>query len=99
MHAETARAQIRIDKWLWHARFFKTRGLAATAAQSGLIRVDGRAIEKAGYGVAPGMTLVFPQGSRVRSVRILDCGERRGPAPEARTLYDDLDPPIGGTPE
>jgi ribosome-associated heat shock protein Hsp15 len=96
MTAEPARAQIRIDKWLWHARFFKTRGLAASAALSGHIRVDGRAIDKAGYGVAPGMTIVFPQGARVRSVKILACGARRGPAPEARTLYDDLDPPPGG---
>lgn len=93
MTADAPRETIRIDKWLWQARFFKTRALAATAAQGGSIRVNGRAIDKAGYGVGPGATLVFPQGGHVRSVKILACGERRGPAPEARTLYEDLDPP------
>ena len=87
------RPSIRIDKWLWQARFFKTRGLAAELAQSGHLRVDGRVIGKAGYAVGPGHTLVFPQGSLVRSVRIVACGVRRGPSSEARTLYDDLDPP------
>ena len=87
------RSTIRIDKWLWQARFFKTRGLAADLAQSGHLRVDGRVIGKAGYAVGPGHTLVFPQGSLVRSVRIVACGTRRGPSSEARTLYDDLDPP------
>ena len=96
MTADPPRPSIRIDKWLWHARFFKTRGLAAEAAQSGHIRVDGRPIDKPGYGVSPGTTLVFPQGPRVRSVKLIACGERRGPAPEARTLYEDLDPPPGG---
>lgn len=87
------RETIRIDKWLWHARFFKTRAAAADLAHSGHLRVDGRTIEKAGYGVGPGNTLVFPQGNMVRSVRVLQCGVRRGPAPEARLLYEDLDPP------
>lgn len=87
------RPTIRIDKWLWQARFFKTRGLAADLVQSGHLRVDGRAIAKAGYAVGPGHTLVFPQGALVRSIRIVACGVRRGPAPEARALYDDLDPP------
>lgn len=87
------RETIRIDKWLWQARFFKTRAAAADLAHSGHLRVDGRPIEKAGYAVGPGNTLTFPQGNLVRSVKILICGTRRGPAPEARTLYDDLDPP------
>jgi len=88
-----ARPSIRIDKWLWHARFFKTRPLAADFVEAGRLRVDGRNIEKPGYAVHPGNTLVFPLGPHVRSVKILACGERRGPAPEARTLYEDLDPP------
>ncbi|MCC6919772.1 MAG: RNA-binding S4 domain-containing protein [Alphaproteobacteria bacterium] len=88
-----ARPSIRIDKWLWHARFFKTRPLAADFVEGGKVRVDGRVIEKPGYAVHPGSTLVFPLGPHVRSLRILGCGERRGPAPEARTLYEDLDPP------
>ncbi len=87
------RPSIRIDKWLWQARFFKTRPLAADFVEGGKLRVDGRAIEKPGYAVHPGNTLVFPLGQHVRSVRIVACGERRGPAPEARTLYEDLDPP------
>ena len=93
MSGDEKRATIRIDKWLWHARFFRTRSLAAEMAHSGHIRVDGRTIEKAGYGVGAGQVLVFPQGNRVRSVKILQCGARRGPAAEAQTLYEDLDPP------
>ncbi len=88
-----ARPTIRIDKWLWHARFFKTRALAADLALSGRMRIDGRAVAKPGYGVGPGHTLVFPLGAHVRTIRILACGERRGPASEARALYQDLDPP------
>ena len=89
--------RIRIDKWLWQARFFKTRGLAAEAVSGGHLRLNGVPMGKPGHAVGPGDVLTFPQGAQVRLVRILACCSRRGPAPEARALYDDLHaPPEGG---
>lgn len=82
----------RLDVWLWRARFFKTRALAAQAAGKGL-RLNGRKSAKPGAGVKPGDRLSFAQGGRVRVVEILDLGERRGPAAEAQALYRDLDAP------
>jgi ribosome-associated heat shock protein Hsp15 len=85
--------KIRIDKWLWQARFFKSRGLAGELAGSGAVRVNGERIAKAAHGVRAGDVLTFPQASRIRVIRILGLGTRRGPAGEAQALYDDLDPP------
>jgi ribosome-associated heat shock protein Hsp15 len=82
--------RIRIDKWLWHARFHKSRALAQGAAASGHIRVDGRRIEKASAEVKPGDTLTLPRGREVVVVRIVACGIRRGPAKEAQALYEVL---------
>jgi len=84
---------IRMDKWLWQARFFKTRGLAAKICAAGKVRVDGEPVAKAHFLLRPGMVLTFPQGPHVRVVRMVSPGTRRGPAPEARTLYEDLAPP------
>ncbi|MBV1867470.1 MAG: RNA-binding S4 domain-containing protein [Marinosulfonomonas sp.] len=86
------RATIRIDKWLWYARFFKTRGLARTQVTGGHVRLNSDKISKPAQGVGAGDTLTFAQGSRIRVVRILAPGTRRGPAPEAAMLYDDLTP-------
>jgi len=85
--------KLRIDKWLWHARFFKTRALAAKVAASGQVRANGTRVAKASFAVSPGVVLTFPQASLVRVVRVRDLGQRRGPAPEAQLLYEDLDPP------
>lgn len=90
--AEAATSQ-RVDKWLWQARFFKTRTLAARTVSEGKVRVNGTRISKPARPIAPGDTLTFPQGRAVRLIRILAVGVRRGPASEAQTLYDDLDPP------
>lgn len=93
---------IRLDKWLWHARFFKSRSLAAAAVR-GPLRLNGQPVSKPSQSVLPGDVLTFTQGMRVRVVRIVAVGVRRGPAPEAQALYDDLQPvpPIAdpGTPE
>lgn len=86
------RPTLRLDKWLWHARFFKTRGLAAGMVSGGRVRVDGTPVSKPARAVGPGDVLTFPQGKVVRVVRILAIGSRRGPAPEARALYEDLTP-------
>lgn len=87
---DTAPETIRLDKWLWQARFFKTRSLAAKLVSTGKVRLDGQPVSKPARAVGPGAVLTFPQGSQVRVVRILGCGTRRGPAPEAQALYEDL---------
>ena len=83
---------MRLDKWLWQARFFKSRSNAAEMIEDGHVRVNGTRISRPGRDVAQGDTLTFPQGNRIRLVRILALGLRRGPAPEAQALYLDLDP-------
>lgn len=84
--------QIRLDKWLWHARFFKTRTLSAKTVSGGHVRVNGTKTSKPAHKVGAGDTLTFAQGRDIRVVQVLAPGERRGPATEARTLYDDLTP-------
>jgi ribosome-associated heat shock protein Hsp15 len=85
--------KIRIDKWLWHARFFKTRSLAAKVVSGGKLRVNGQPISKPAYMVSASDVLTFPQADNVRVIKVLAMGERRGPAPEAQQLYEDLAPP------
>jgi ribosome-associated heat shock protein Hsp15 len=87
-----AQPRLRIDKWLWQARFFKSRKLSAELVEAGSCRVNGNRIGKPGHGVAPGDVLTFPQGGRIRVVRVTALGQRRGPATEAQTLYADLAP-------
>ena len=89
---DAARPSIRIDKWLWHARFFKTRTLAASVVAAGKVRVDGTPVSKTSRAVSPDMVLTFVKEGEAKVVRILACGERRGPAPEAQSLYEDLSP-------
>ena len=88
---ETALTSVRIDKWLWAARFFKTRSLATRYVEKARCRVDGRVTDKPHASVAPGMVLTIALGPRVRVVRIRALGERRGPSVEARALYDEID--------
>lgn len=94
--ADLAAGRLRLDKWLWYARFLKTRTLAARLAASGSVRCGGHPITKANHKVKPGDVLTFPLGPHIRVIRVLALAGRRGPAPEARTLYEDLAPP---TPE
>jgi len=81
---------LRMDKWLWQARFFKTRALASRLCTGGRVRVNGIKIDKAHYGVRPGQVLTFPQGRQIRVVRVIALGTRRGSAKEAGLLYEDL---------
>lgn len=81
---------LRLDKWLWHARFFKTRALAAQLVERRRMRINQNVVRKPHYRVRPGDVLTFPQGARIRVVRVLAVGERRGPASEAETLYEDI---------
>lgn len=82
----------RVDKWLWHARFFKTRTLAAKTVGEGL-RINGERTDKPSATVRPGDTLTFRKDRHVRVIRVAAIGDRRGPVPEAQALYEDLDPP------
>lgn len=79
--------QVRIDKWLWHARFYRSRRRAQEAAASGLVRLNGTRVEKPGTGVRPGDVLTLPRGREVVAIRIEALAERRGAAPDARKLY------------
>lgn len=85
--------KLRVDKWLWHARLFKSRGLAGEAATSGHLRVNGSKIDKASHAVKPGDVLTFPKAGYIRVIQVNEIGTRRGPAAEAQALYEDLDPP------
>lgn len=87
----------RIDKWLWYARFFKTRSLATKFVNSGKIRVksngqSGR-ITKPSQTVKLDDVLTFAMGRRIRVIKVRAPGTRRGPALEAQSLYEDLSPP------
>jgi ribosome-associated heat shock protein Hsp15 len=86
-----AAAKLRLDKWLWQARFFKTRAIAADLVSQGHVRVNGIPVSRPGRDITTGDVLTFPQGSRIRVVRILALGLRRGPATEAQDLFQDLD--------
>lgn len=90
---EPPRETIRLDKWLWQARFFKSRGIAAERVSSGKVRLNSQNVSKPARAVGEGDVLTFAQGRWVRVIRIRTCGDRRGPAPEARALYDDLSGP------
>jgi len=82
---------LRIDKWLWHARFYKTRAIARQAACSGVLRLNNARVEKPGVAVKRGDVLTVPRGYReVAVVRVQALGVRRGPAAEAQALYQVL---------
>ena len=82
----------RLDKWLWHARFFKTRSKATTFVKSGRLRLNDEKIAKPHQPVRIGDVLTFPKTHDIRVVRVLDLAERRGPFSEAQLLYDDISP-------
>jgi ribosome-associated heat shock protein Hsp15 len=82
-----------LDKWLWQARFFKTRSLASRIVIDGQVRVNSQRAAKAATAIRLGDVLTFTQGARVRVVRVTALAQRRGPASEAQGLYDDLTPP------
>jgi ribosome-associated heat shock protein Hsp15 len=84
--------RLRLDKWLWQARFFRTRSLAARVVGEGHVRLNGVRTVKPSAGVAPGDVLTFAQGRDVRVVEVAALGVRRGPAEEARALYVDRTP-------
>jgi ribosome-associated heat shock protein Hsp15 len=80
--------RIRIDKWLWQARFYRSRGLAQQATESGIVRLNGARVVKAGHGLKCGDVVTLPRGREVLAVRVVAFGKRRGPASEAQALYE-----------
>lgn len=86
---------IRLDKWLWHARFRKSRAAAAEFCGEGRIRVNRNPVSKPATALRIGDVLTLPLGPGIRVVRVLGFGLRRGPPAEARLLYEevaDVDP-------
>lgn len=83
---------MRVDRWLWAARFFKTRSLASGACVGGKVDVNGEAAKPA-KALRPGdlIKVTLPRGGRI--ARVVALSERRGPAGAARELYADLTPP------
>ena len=82
--------RLRLDRWLWHVRAYRTRPLAAAQIASGGVRINGQPCRKPGRPVGPGDIVTFALGRRVLTYEVLAPGTRRGPAPEAATLYRDL---------
>lgn len=89
----SADERMRLDKWLWHARFFRTRALAQAACAAGKVRVNAVRTHKAHQQVAAGDVLTFAQGGRIRVVRVRALAERRGNATAAGQLYEEVPAP------
>ncbi len=81
----------RIDKWLFCARFYRTRALAQAAASSGRLRLNGNRVEKPAQPLKAGDVLTIGRGGQVMALKVLALAERRGPASLARTLYEVLE--------
>ena len=81
----------RLDKWLFHARFYRTRPLAQAATVAGRVRLNGIKVEKPGHILKPGDILTLGKGGQVVAVRVLALAQRRGPPSEARALYEVLE--------
>ena len=84
---------LRIDKWLWYARFFKSRNLASKLCTSTKLRLNCELICKGHASLKEGDVLTFPKEDDVRVIKVVSLATRRGPASEAATLYEDLEPP------
>jgi ribosome-associated heat shock protein Hsp15 len=90
--SDTPATAVRLDRWLWAARMFRSRSLAAEACQGGKVVVNGNGAKPHKL-VRPSdeIEITLPGGKR--KLKLLDVAERRGPASVARLLYDDLTPP------
>jgi ribosome-associated heat shock protein Hsp15 len=83
----------RLDKWLFFSRAVKSRTLAQKLIETGAIRVNSERTDRSDHKVGAGDVLTMTVQTRLLVWRILDPGSRRGPAPEAALLYEDLSPP------
>jgi ribosome-associated heat shock protein Hsp15 len=89
--------QLRLDKWLWHARVVKSRTLAAGLVEEGKVRLNRERTTKPSQSVRVGDVLTIAVGARVRVLEVTAIGTRRGPAREAQALYVDRTPPMTAT--
>lgn len=80
--------RLRVDKWLWAARFFKTRSIAKTAIEGGKVHLDGQRV-KVSREICVGEILLIKQGWDEKEVVVLRLSAQRGPAPIARELYEE----------
>lgn len=87
----------RLDKWLWYARVVKTRTLAAALVVNGKVRVNKARVDKPSQSVRAGDVITVAVHSKVRVLRVVAPGERRGAPAAARTLFEDLAPPSAAT--
>jgi ribosome-associated heat shock protein Hsp15 len=78
----------RLDKWLFHARFYRTRPLAQAATMAGRVRLNGMKVEKPSHALKPGDVLTLGKAGQVIAVRVVSLADRRGPPAEARSLYE-----------
>jgi ribosome-associated heat shock protein Hsp15 len=87
-------SSLRLDQWLWYARFVKSRSRAARLCTAGVVTVNGIAVKKAHYAIRDGDIVVVPHGVLARTVLVKALGERRGPSSEAQSLYVDVGTPV-----
>ena len=80
----------RLDKWLWCARFMKARADCARLVAGGSVRINRQVTDKPHARLRPGDILTLPLRQQVRVVRVLSLASRRGPAPEAQALYEEI---------
>ena len=84
----------RLDQWLWFARLVKSRSRGARLCAAGAVAVSGMTVKKVNHIVRTGESVTVRQGAFCRTVRVMGLGERRGPAEEARLLYEEAAPPV-----
>ena len=80
----------RLDKWLWCARFMKARSDCARLIAGGSVRINRQVTDKPHARLRPGDVVTLPLRQQVRVVRVLSLASRRGPAPEAQALYEEI---------
>lgn len=90
---DSAPDKLRLDRWLFFSRLVKSRSLAAKLIETGNVRVNAEKTHQSKRAVGPDdvLTIALPAG--VKIIKIVACGSRRGPAPEAQALYEDMTPP------
>ena len=87
-----ARETQRLDKWLWHARIIKSRSLAAQLVTQGKFRINREKVLKPAFCIKSGDVITTSLFGKLRVLQVVGFSNRRGPAVEARTLYDDITP-------
>jgi ribosome-associated heat shock protein Hsp15 len=87
-------SSLRLDQWLWYARFVKSRSRATRLCAAGVVTVNGLAVKKAHYTIRVGDIVVVPHSVLARTVVVKALGERRGPSSEAQSLYVDAAAPV-----